>query len=204
MSPTTRRWFLPQSPDVLGMLRAQIEVTVRGIEAFESWARGETDAGVVRDAEHEADAEKRQLLLAIREAFTTPLDPEDLFELSRGLDEVMNGAKNTVREAEAMTLTPDKAMVHMAAAIGEGVRHLQAAFDALGGDETAATTAAEAAVKTQRRLERIYRVAMSERVADEDLRTVIGYQELYRRLMAISEALLLVADRVQYAIVKEA
>ena len=56
----------------------------------------------MRAAEHEADDRKRDLLVLVRDSFTTPLDPEDLFELSRGIDEVMNGAKNTVREAEVM------------------------------------------------------------------------------------------------------
>ena len=52
-----------------------------------------------RDAEHEADTRKAELIATLREAFTTPLQPEDIFELSRGLDEVMNGAKDTVRES---------------------------------------------------------------------------------------------------------
>jgi len=205
MSRTTRRWFLPQSPDVLGMLCDQADVTCAGIDAFVSWAEGDaTAADAVRDAEHKADVEKRRLVDAVREAFTTPLDPEDLFELSSGLDEVMNGAKNTVREADAMSLPPDEALAHMAKAAAEGVRELRTAFGQLGHDAHAANTAAEAAVKSQRRLERLYRVAMSDRMQDTELRTVIGYLELYRRLTSISEEIIAVADRVGYAIVKEA
>ena len=56
----------------------------------------------MRDAEHRADQCKYQLVAAVREAFTTPMEPEDLFEVSRDLDEVLNGAKNTVREAQAI------------------------------------------------------------------------------------------------------
>ncbi len=205
MTTTSRRWFLPQSPDVLRMLCDQADVTVSGIAAFVAWAGGDAASGqAVRDAEHRADVEKRQLIEAVREAFTTPLDAEDLYELSRGLDEVMNGAKDTVREADAMSLAPDDAVAHMSKAIADGVTHLRAAFGNLGHDGAAATFEADAAVKAQRRLERLYRVAMSERMQETELRTVIGYLELYRRLTSISDEIKAVADRVGYAVVKEA
>jgi hypothetical protein len=50
--------------------------------------------------------------------------------------------------------------------------------------------AADAAVKGQRQLERVYRNAASA------LREVVGRRELPRRLSRISEALIQVADRV--------
>jgi uncharacterized protein Yka (UPF0111/DUF47 family) len=187
------------------MLAQQADVTVEGVDAFVAWAEGDDAAAdAVRKAEHRADTEKRALIAAVREAFMTPLDPEDLFELSRELDEVMNGAKNTVREADAMSLPPDEAVAHMAKAVAEGVHHLRVAFGHLTHDGNTATTEADRAIKAQRRLERLYRVAMSERVGGGELRDVIGYLELYRRLSSISDSIIRVADRIQYAIVKEA
>jgi hypothetical protein len=53
---SARRWFLPQTPDVLAMLRAQAAATVEGIEALDAWARGEAGAADrVRELEHAAD-----------------------------------------------------------------------------------------------------------------------------------------------------
>jgi len=200
------RWFLPDAPDVLGMLADQTRVTVDGMNAFAAWAAGDEARGrEVRDAEHAADVCKVALADAVREAFTTPIDPEDLFELSRGLDEVMNGAKNAVREAEALGLTPDRAMADMAGFLAEGVVCLQRAFAGLGEGRRDADESAAAAVKAQRNLERVYRSAMSELLsAGADLPEVVGRQELYRRLTDISERILAVADRVGYSMVKEA
>ena len=200
------RWFLPDAPDVLGMLADQTRVTVDGMNAFAAWAAGDEARGrEVRDAEHTADVCKVALADAVREAFTTPIDPEDLFELSRGLDEVMNGAKNAVREAEALGLTPDRAMADMAGFLAEGVVCLQRAFAGLGEGRRDADESAAAAVKAQRNLERVYRSAMSELLsAGADLPEVVGRQELYRRLTDISERILVVADRVGYSTVKEA
>jgi uncharacterized protein Yka (UPF0111/DUF47 family) len=198
------RWFLPESDDVLATLGEQADVTIRGMDAFARWAAGEAKSDkTVRAAEHEADDRKRDLVTQVRGAFTTPLDPEDLFELSRGLDEVLNAAKNTVREAEALTMAPDQQMADMCELLAEGVQDLGTAFSALGADTQVANAAAAAAIKTQRRLERSYRLAMAELVENDDMREVIGRQELYRRLSAISDGILAVADRIMYAVVKE-
>ena len=49
---TRRGWFLPETPDVLGLLRDQVAVTIEGVDAFAAWAGGDTTAAqLVRDAE---------------------------------------------------------------------------------------------------------------------------------------------------------
>ena len=204
MTPGKKRWFLPDDDDVLGLLAEQIAVTAAGMDAFARWGAGDmSQSDTVRTAEHDADDRKRAVIAAVRESFTTPLDPEDLFELSRGLDEVINGAKNTVREADALTIAPDPTMATMCGQIAEGVQHLRGAFGALGHDPDTANVEAAAAIKAQRNLERTYRAAMSELIGREDLRDILGRQELYRRLTRISDAIVAVADRVSYATVKE-
>ena len=93
---TRHRWFLPETPDVLGMLRAQTAITMEGMEALVAWSVGEPGAADrLRDCEHQADDCKRELRAALTIAFTTPLEPEDIFELSTELDRVLNSAKNT-------------------------------------------------------------------------------------------------------------
>lgn len=116
------------------------------MDAFAAWAAGDTaKADEVRDAEHDCDEVRRRLVDAVSEAFTTPLEPEDLFQLSRDLDKVINGAKNTVREAEAMEVPPDQATAEMAVLLAEGVGHLRTAFAFLDGSGKSAVSATEAA-----------------------------------------------------------
>ena len=96
-----RRWFLPETPDVLGMLGTQLDTTLAAMRAFARWAHGDLDAAdEVRALEHRADDQKRALWRALRTAFVTPVDAEDLFVMSAELDEVLNGTKDVVREAE--------------------------------------------------------------------------------------------------------
>ena len=202
---STTRWFLPRTPDVLGALRAQTAAIVDGLDALAAWAAGDLSAAArVRECEHIADDRKHDLRAALSEAFSTPLEPEDLFQLSTGLDRVMNGAKNIVREAEVMGRAPDRPMIELAAALAEGTRHVSAAFAALGDSGgLRATGAADAALDSQRRVERIYRAAMSDLLGVDDPDEVSARRELYRRLAAASEALKDVAERVWYSVLKE-
>lgn len=199
------RWFLPETPDVLGMLGDQIAITVEGMQALVAWADGDVAAVErLRECEHRADDCKRDLRAALTSAFTTPLEPEDLFELSRDLDRVLNNAKNAVREAEVMQTAPDAAIAEMAAEIAEGTRHLADAFAALGRNaSTLATEAATRAAKSQSRLEHVYRRAMSALIANDDLREVAAKRELYRRLARTSDDLREVAERVWYSVLKQ-
>jgi uncharacterized protein len=199
------RWFLPETPDVIGMLQEQTAVTVEGMDALLAWTNGEAGAADrVRSCEHRADACKRRLRHALSVAFATALEPEDVFELSAGIDEVINGAKNAVREAEVMEASPDAAMAEMAAELSDGTKHLAEAFVALASqDRGGATKAADSAVASQRNLEHVYRTAMSALVDTDDLRQVAAKRELYRRLSRTSDELIRVAERVWYAILKQ-
>lgn len=200
-----RRWLLPRRLDLLGMLSRQAQVTEEGMAALLAWTEGQSgSAERLRECEHLADERKRALRQALTEAFTTPLEPEDIFELSEGLDGVLNRAKDAVREAEVMGADPDEAMRHMAQQLLAGVKSLSLAFGELSprGGREAATAAADEAVKSQRRLEHIYRAAMSSLLEDPDLREVTGKRELYRRLVRCSDHLAEVAERVWYAVLK--
>ncbi len=203
---TLHRWFLPSAPDVLGTLREQLAVTLEGLEALRSWASGDlSQADVVREYEHRADVHKREVRELLTTAFTTPLEPEDLLSLSRGIDAVMNGAKDAVREAEVMALAPDEPIAEMAALLVEGMRSLAEALELLEAKATeGATAAADAAIKSERRIERVYRRAMATLLEVDDLREVMARRELYRRFSRLGDGVVDVAERIWYAVVKEA
>ena len=124
---------------------------------------------------------------------------------------MLNEAKDAVREAELLGLHPDAPIAAMSDRIAEGVRRISRAFDnmaltarsAMDGGPDDPTTDADAAVKAQRALEWVYRGAMADLLAGEDLREITGRRELYRRFSRMSETLVEVAERIWYAAVKE-
>jgi uncharacterized protein Yka (UPF0111/DUF47 family) len=199
-----QRWFLPESPDVIGMLVRQLATTTEGVDALVEWSKGdESKTGAIRALEHRADEHKRELEVALKTAFTTPLEPEDLYTLSRGIDWVLNHCKDLVRESEVMACPPDEALAEMCEALAESVHLLAEAVALLGERDPAATERANEALRAERRIEKIYRDAMASLLEVDDLREVTARRELYRRMARIGETVVDVAERVWYAIVKE-
>ncbi len=200
----TRHWFLPETPDVLATLGRQATVTVDGLTAFAAWAHSEPGAGqTVRSSEHAADMVRRELATQLRAAFSTPVPQEDLYALSELLDGVLNRAKDVVREADLLDLQPDQAVATMADAAAEGVRHLARGLGALTARDDTATSAADAAISAERRMEKTYRNAMKDLLADPDVGRVVARREIYRRVLEVGERVEDVAERIWYAVVKE-
>jgi uncharacterized protein Yka (UPF0111/DUF47 family) len=189
--------------DVLALLRRQSAITVEGIEHVARWAGGEAGAAsAVEDAEHRADAAKWELLNGLRATLVTPLEPEDLFALSRALDWLVDYAKDAISESEVMACPPDQPLGEMAALLAEAVRRIDSALARLGGQGDAAAAAA-GAIRAQRELEAAYRTAMAALLDLDDLREVTARRELYRRCARIGEIAVDAAERVIYAVVKE-
>ncbi len=198
------RWFLPESPDLLGMLSRQLAVTIDGMDAFAAWASGDAGAAErTRAIEHQADAVKHELQRTLRAAFTTPLEPEDLFTLSHGIDWVLNHAKDVIGESEVMACPPDEAVSEMATLLAEATRSLGEAVARLSAEPGDPVQAAEAAIKAERKVEKVYRRGMAALLEVEDLREVIARRELYRRCSRVGETIVDVAERVGYAVAKE-
>jgi uncharacterized protein Yka (UPF0111/DUF47 family) len=199
-----RRWFLPETPDVVGLLRRQTAVTLEGLEALSRWAGGDAGAAqIIRDAEPRGDTAKRDVLNAVREAFILQLEPEDVFTLSRGIDWVLDHARDLIEEADAMDVGPDPGIAEMVDLMCEATRQIDRAIGLLGRDDDEATRAADSAIKTARRLEHIYYRETAKLLEEEQMRQRIGLRELYRRCDRISEVLIDVAERIVYAVVKE-
>lgn len=198
-----RRWFLPGTSNIVGLLVAQGRVTIEGMEAFQRWADGQPGAvAEVRELEHRADDARKTVQREVQAAFVSEVSPENAFDLSQRLDEIINVAKNLVREAEVLAMPPDPPISEMAHLALEGVTALVTAIGKLG-DSKGATEGADIAIKTQRRIERVYRRAMSDLLEVDDLREVMGRRELYRRCVRMGDRINAAADRIWYAVVKE-
>lgn len=199
-----RHWFLPDSPDVLGLLRAQTAISVDGLDAFARWAGGDvTAAAAVIEADRRGDAAKRELLAALRSALITPIEPEDVFTVSRGVDRILNSAVDVITESRVLACTPDERVAEMARLIAHAVRQIDIAIAVLGEDSDRATASADAAIATTRELDDAYGRGMAELLDLDERSARIGGRELYRRCSRIADLIVDVAERVVYAVVKQ-
>ena len=158
----------------------------------------------MRDAEHRGDDAKRALLGALRAAFVTPLEPEDVFALSRGVDWILDYARDLVAEVggDGLPAGPGDRGDGRACS-GRRCATSTSALAHLGTDDDAATEAADAAIKAERSLERAYYRGMGALLEVEDRGERIARRELYRRCVRIGEMVIDVAERVVYAVVKQ-
>ncbi len=201
-----RRMFLPAVPDVLALLVEQGESSVTGMIAFAAWSHdgGPEAAAAVRSARDEAYSARREMLAALQVALSTPVDQEDLYTLSERVDRILEVARHAVREAEVLGWTPDVHAGTMGDRLAEGTRALVAGFDLLVKDPEEAGRQADAASDAVHHVERDYREAMAELLQVDDLRTVLAGQDLYRRYLVVADAIVRVADRLWYVVLRGA
>jgi uncharacterized protein Yka (UPF0111/DUF47 family) len=199
-----RRWFLPDTPDLIGQLRVQAGITREGVEAFAAWAGGDEGAGgSLMEIEHRGDAAKRELLEELRDAFVTPLAPEDLFALSRGIDWILDYTRDLVFESKAMSSPPDERLAEMAALLGDAVGHIADAVGHLGSSNDRANESADLAIAAERQLEHSYYRGMAALLEVDKRNERISSRELYRRCARIGDQVIDVAERIIYSVVKE-
>ncbi len=198
------RFFEPRS-NFYQLLIAQANTTLIGMEALEAWIRdgAASRCQSVRDHEHEADRQKLALMESLVDTLITPLDREDIYDLSTKLDEVINSAKSTVREIEAIgaPLSTDT-LLKMSRVLVSGTRCLVKSFQLLDTDFEEATVQARQARKCDTRMEKIYRKAMNDLFLQDDVKLVVRNMEVYRTMLNSSQKIEIVGEKLVHVIVK--
>src|SRR5919202_3352021 len=90
--------FRSRSAHFLQLLAQQADKTREGLETLEHFFRtlDQGDARRIEQIEKEADELRRILIDDLNRAFVTPIDREDLFALSRTIDDVLDYGYRTV------------------------------------------------------------------------------------------------------------
>ena len=92
--------IFPKVPDFIGMMAEQSALAVKSMDALVAYMEYPTPeaAAAVLELEKQGDVLKDRNLDALNQAFSTPMDREDLYRGIVTIDHVMNYAKTTVRE----------------------------------------------------------------------------------------------------------
>lgn len=213
----------PRMPDFYGLINEQCDILVEGMEAFVVYMEqcNEDSASKVRLIEKQGDKIKNRNTDILNRAFATPMDREDIYRAIVGLDKILNYAKTTTREMEALNLTPDNYMLEIAGEYLNGAQALKAGFNKLSENPSVAEEDARIARKTERNVEKIYRRALAELFSVEEsiqkldanvpgskkeaMLTVVEMfkrRELYRHLSNGSDRMARAADILHDIVVK--
>lgn len=198
------RLFEPRF-DFYVLLNTHAYKVLCGMEALEQWIQqgAEGRCQIVRDLERDADEIKLEIEKKLNESFVTPFDREDVYDLCAQLDEVVNGAKATCREIEAMEIKFQGQYIHeMVTTLVEGTRCLKHSFESLNVHPQEAANQAALARKSENRFQRTYRAAMHDLYQYDDFKIVLKTREVYRSLVTITERIDRVGEKLLHIIVK--
>jgi uncharacterized protein Yka (UPF0111/DUF47 family) len=199
-----RRWFLPDTPDVMSMLRRQLAVTIEGADLLAVWAGGgPIKRSGLEEVELRGEEARRELLEALREAFITPIEPEDLYSMSRGAGWILHEISDLVGEAEVLRGTPDQGIAGMCGLLAKALREIDKAVADLEHSGGRASRASEIAVETIGRMQTLYYAGMAATLDLDNRNERIARRELYRRCTRIGDRTTDLADRVIYSVVKQ-
>jgi len=181
-------FFKPRQDNFVRLLIQQAEWTVEGIEALETYLkkRAEKHADRVRVAEKEADEVRRILIDELNRTFVTPMDREDIFALSRAIDDVVDYAYTTIGEMEILDVEPNDYLRRMTSLLGDAAREILLAVQRLEDHPAVANDHAVRAKALENRVEQVYREAVADLFHQpqdvEHIVEMLKLREIYRHL----------------------
>lgn len=146
---------------------------------------GTGDAEIARQIkldEHEADLIKIRNIHTLNEAFSTPIDREDIYRAITTLDAVITYCKSTVSEMSVLGVTPDKHTLEMAIYLRDGLSALTNGYTHLKTNPQSAAADANTARMAERKVEKIYRRSLAELFQGENYIEMFKRREIYRHL----------------------
>jgi uncharacterized protein Yka (UPF0111/DUF47 family) len=194
----------PKIPDFFQMLTEQnIKVALTVDLLVEYMERGEPAvAEQLKQNVHEADEIKVRNLHELNEAFSTPIDREDIYRAIMALDEIVMYCKTTVHEMDVLGVAPDTFMRDISHCIKEGVEALANGFAKLGTTPATAAIDADVARKAERHAEKLYRAALPVLFEGTDYINMFKRREIYRHLTNAAQHMALCANRLHDIVVK--
>jgi uncharacterized protein len=136
--------------------------------------------------EKEADETRRILIDELNRTFVTPFDREDIFALSRSIDDVMDYADTTVSEMVILKVKPTKFMLRIASLLKDAAYEIFQAVQRLEKNPTVAIDHAQRAKTLENQVEGVYREAIADLfTGPEDVHHImemLKLREVYRHL----------------------
>lgn len=177
-------WFRKNKIDFSGMLYAQSEKVLEGLDALHAWAEGANDGTrkKVKDIEREADELRRILIEELNQTFVTPFDREDIFGLSRAIDDIMDYADRTVDEMEIYELKPNRFIIDMIDILRKAARELSDSIRLIQKYPSIALEHATKAKALENEMEHAYLRSLSNLFKGSDTVYMLKMREIYRHL----------------------
>lgn len=187
-------------------LLGQVDAGLEGVALARRVVTGEVapDDGLeqVADIEHRGDGHRRELIVELSSTLAPPIDREDLFRLSRSVDDVLDNLQDLVREMALFGVEREPLLLPALDGVADGLGMLHDGVAALVDEPGRAQDRARTAKKNDVR--RSYEQAVAELLPDDDPVTGrhIKRRQLLRRMDVVGLRLGEAADALADGMVK--
>jgi hypothetical protein len=189
-------WFdgsLKEESKFIAMLIAQAAKSVEGIRYLvRTLEQANADAiKTQRTMADEASELRRVLIDELHKTFITPLDREDIFNLSHCFEDMVTYALTTLEEMSILKVVPDDYIRQMVQLVCKEAEQLELAIMRLAKNPRVALDHAHEVRQLERRVERLYRTAIKDlfaRATEPELLPGLFYRrEVYRHISNMSD-----------------
>jgi uncharacterized protein Yka (UPF0111/DUF47 family) len=176
--------FLKKDEDFYKMLHDQASKAREGIEALQKFViePSPTNAKRVKEIEEEADEHRRSLIEKLHQSFAPPMDREDIFALSRAVDDIVDYADTTVDEMEIYEVSPDDHLREMVDILRKAAREIEDAIKIIKDYPRIAREHAVQAKFYENVMEKAYHSALADLFKKTDTVVMLKMREIYRHL----------------------
>jgi hypothetical protein len=182
------RFFKKREEIFHKLIEQQASITLEGLKLLAKYL--ETHDSEIAEQlsmkEKEADEVRRILIDELNRTFVTPFDREDIFALSRSIDDMVDYADTTVVEMVTLNVRPTPYMVRIASLLKDAGWEIHQAVQRLQKNPGVAIEHAQRAKALENRVEGVYREALANLFSGpEDVHHIVEMlkmREVYRHL----------------------
>jgi uncharacterized protein Yka (UPF0111/DUF47 family) len=191
---------------LIAILEDQLDAAMTACRVARSVADGQADPSEAHDKmaeiEQSGDAMRGKLVSRLAGVLVTPIDREDLFRLSRSIDDVLDNLRDFVREWDLYGIEANDAYLGLIDATTSGLEDLRLAVQTIAKDPKDTSQFALVCKKSANEIRRQYDVELGRLFGGEFTMEVIKVRELLRRLDVVGLRLNEAADVLSDAAVK--
>ena len=157
-----------------------------------------TIAQRMREVEHQGDDARRDLIEILMSALNTPIDREDLFRLSRSIDDVLDNLRDFMREVKLFLPFDTSICAPLIPPLREGLLALKGALSGLDSKDSLVADNTLIARKAVNSVRQSYQLALASVFSTQLSNETLKQKEVLRRLdvagLRLSEAADALAD----------
>jgi uncharacterized protein len=170
--------------ELVALIQRQLDTVREGAQLALATVHGEQPTAQARrrmtDLEHVGDSHRAELVDLLRRVLAAPMDREDMYRLSRSIDDVLDGLRDLVRELDLLGVAADPLLEAPLEALVAGISALRDAVGRLLSHPAEVAVGALAARKVNVRHE--YQVSMARLLTGEPTAQTLRRREVLRRV----------------------